>query len=77
MLMTGAMRKAMWEARFAGYERAVLRIHFPAHVIVQAVFRPRETGLSLLIHIIVCVYVCSVTVEHSSLPTVMWCDLLH
>lgn len=48
MLMTGAMRKAMWEARFAGYERAVLRVHFPAHVIVQAVFRPRETGLSLL-----------------------------
>ncbi len=45
MLITQSMRKAIWEARFAGYERAVLRIHFAGHIIVQAVFRPRETGL--------------------------------
>ena len=44
MLMTQAMRKALWEERFAVYDRVILRIQFPDHMVVQGVFRPRETG---------------------------------
>lgn len=43
-LMTQSMKKALQEMKLAKYSRVILKIHFPEKVVLQAVFRPRETG---------------------------------
>ncbi|KAK6170397.1 hypothetical protein SNE40_018802 [Patella caerulea] len=42
-LMTKAMRQAALEARYEKYERVVIRIQFPNKLVLQALFRPKET----------------------------------
>ncbi|CAH1793676.1 unnamed protein product [Owenia fusiformis] len=42
-LMTAAMRQAQNEQKMSQYNRAVIRIQFPDRVVLQGLFRPRET----------------------------------
>ena len=43
-MMTKSMRLAAKEARMSHYERVVIRVSFPEKVVVQGLFRIRETG---------------------------------
>ena len=43
-LMTSSMRQARLEASLDKYKHAVIRFHFPDQLVLQAKFRPRETG---------------------------------
>lgn len=45
-LMTSSMRQARLEDSAAKYDSAVIRFHFPDKLVLQAKFKPRETGLS-------------------------------
>lgn len=42
--MTSSMKQARLEDRYAKYEYAVVRFHLPDKMVLQAKFRPRETG---------------------------------
>ena len=43
-LMTQSMRKADLEAKYARYSKVIIRIQFPDRLVLQGVFRARETG---------------------------------
>ena len=56
--MTSTMRKQMEEERISKYPRVVIRVQFPDRLVLQGVFRPRETSNLLLfgiltVHIVV------------------------
>ena len=42
--MTNVMKQAELENRMQTYKQAIVRFHFPDKLVMQAVFRPRETG---------------------------------
>ena len=46
-LSTSAMREEELEAKISLYDRCVIRLHISHNYILQAVFRPKETGASL------------------------------
>lgn len=43
-LLTASMRQAKLEDNFSKYKHAVIRFNFPDKMVLQAKFRPRETG---------------------------------
>ena len=43
-LMTSSMRKAKLESTYGGYEKVVIRVQFHDKLVLQGLFRPRETG---------------------------------
>ena len=43
-LMTSSLRQFKHEQQFEKYERAIIRFHFPDQHVLQAIFRPKETG---------------------------------
>jgi len=43
-LMTSALRKAKMEEIYSKYEHVVIRVQFQDKLVLQGVFRPRETG---------------------------------
>ena len=43
-LMTQSMRRARLEEVYSQYERVIIRIQFPDKLVLQGLFRPRETG---------------------------------
>ena len=42
--MTSTMRKAKLEEEYSKYERVVIRVQFQDKLVLQGLFRPRETG---------------------------------
>jgi len=42
-LLTAALRQKREEAKFAAYHRTLIRIHFPNRIVIQGLFRLRET----------------------------------
>ena len=49
MLMTSAMRKAAFEEKFEKYKYVAIRIQFSDRMVLQGIFRPRETGKAICI----------------------------
>ena len=45
MLMTSSMRQAALDRRIDQYKYCIIRLHFHPKYIIQAVFKPRETGI--------------------------------
>ena len=45
-LMTRALKQDQAEAAYDHYDRVVIRVQFPDRLVLQACFRPRETGES-------------------------------
>ncbi len=43
-LLTQSMRQAQQEEKMSKYSRVAIRVVFPEKLIVQGLFRPRETG---------------------------------
>lgn len=43
-IMTKSMKLAAKEAKMAKYERVIIRFVFPERIVIQALFRPKETG---------------------------------
>ena len=50
-LMTRALKQDQAEAAYDHYDRVVIRVQFPDRLVLQACFRPRETGESDMIFI--------------------------
>ena len=46
-LMTSSLRKAKLEEEYSKYERVIIRVQFPDKLVLQGLFRPRETGMPL------------------------------
>lgn len=44
-LMTQSMRRAKLEEQYSKYERVVIRIQFQDKLVLQGLFKPRETGM--------------------------------
>ena len=42
-LMTASMRQACLEEKMSRYERVVIRVQFADRLVLQGIFRPRET----------------------------------
>ena len=43
-LMTQSLRRARLEEEYSQYDRVIIRIQFPDKLVLQGLFRPRETG---------------------------------
>lgn len=53
------MRRAKLEEQYSKYERVVIRIQFQDKLVLQGLFKPRETGmLSDILFILKIVYTC-------------------
>jgi len=46
-LLTSAMRERRIEAKFASYTRSLIRVHFPNRIVLQGMFRLKETVKSI------------------------------
>ena len=53
-LMTSSMRQAKLESSVAKYPYAIIRFYLPNKTVIQARFRPRETGMSARVHSLNC-----------------------
>ena len=49
-LMTSSLRKAKLEEEYSKYERVIIRVQFPDKLVLQGLFRPRETGMAFPDH---------------------------
>ena len=49
-LMTSSLRKAKLEEVYSNYERVIIRVQFPDKLVLQGLFRPRETGMAFPDH---------------------------
>lgn len=46
-LMTSALRKSKLEEEYSQYDRVIIRIQFPDRLVLQGLFKPRETVIAL------------------------------
>ena len=49
-LMTSSLRKAKLEEEYSKYERVIIRVQFPDKLVLQGLFRPRETGIQAFLY---------------------------
>ena len=43
--MTSSLRRAKLEEEYSRYDRVIIRVQFPDKLVLQGLFRPRETGM--------------------------------